>query len=98
MSARDKKYNDAMMACYIELYKQSTPSANFQELMDNATINERGQKEIPFNDHEIEEELFNNIINIVVKKYKFKNWEARALKNSVLLGCSPKFKRNEITD
>jgi hypothetical protein len=98
MKSRDKKYNDAVMTCYIELYKQSTPSADFQELMDNATINDRGQKEIPFNDYEIEEKLFDSVIDSVIKKYKFKNWEARGLKNSILLGCSPKFKRNEITN
>jgi hypothetical protein len=91
MSAREKKYNEAMMLCYTELYKQSTPSADFQELIDNATINESGQKEIPFLNYEIEEEVCDNIIDSVIKKYKFKNWEAKSFRTSIILGCSPKF-------
>jgi hypothetical protein len=91
MSAREKKYIEAAMLCYTELYKQSTPSANFQELMDNATINETGQKEIPFLNYEIEEEVCDRIIGSIIKKYKFKDWEAKGFRASIILGCSPKF-------
>jgi len=94
MNARDKKHNEAIMHCYTELYKNSEPAADFQQLMDNATINEWGQKEIPFRDHEIDEKLADQIIEETIKKYKIKNWYARSFKTSILLGCSPKYKKN----
>jgi hypothetical protein len=94
MTARDKKIHDALMECYTELYSSSTPSANFQELMDNATINERGQKEIPFMDYVIEEKTMSDIIAKVSKKYKFDRILTDRFRATVYLGCSPKTKRD----
>lgn len=88
-----KKFNDAMMECYVLLYQNSTPPADFQSLMDNAELNEFGQKEIDFMAYEIEEETFNNIVSDIVKKYKFKNYQKRSFEVSITLGCSPKFKK-----
>jgi len=52
-----KNIDKALMHCYRELYANATPSASFDELLKNATINDRGQKEIPFLDYEIEEDM-----------------------------------------
>lgn len=94
---KKKKYNkvdQALFDCYTELYENSTPSASFQELMDNATLNERGEKVIPFDDYLISEELFDEI----VKKHskQFKGSTKRAFSVEIHLGCSPKYKQNAI--
>jgi len=90
--SREQKENAAIMECYIDLYANSNPAADFIELMDNATLNERGQKVINFMDYEIEEVKYNEIVDSIIKKYKFKNYYAQMFRNTIMLGCSPKFK------
>lgn len=89
------KDDQAIMECYKLLYKESTPSADFEELVENAIINERGQKVIDFNSYEIDEDLYRSIVESIIKKYKFKNYKVQQFKNTIALGCSPKFKNNE---
>lgn len=88
-----KKIDDAMMHCYVELFANSTPEGNFNDMLKNAMINKFGQKEIPFMDYEIEEETFNTIVDDTIKKFKITGYYKMAFRNSILLGCSPKFKR-----
>lgn len=89
-----KDYSDSIMHCYRQLYAHATPPANFDKLVEEATINEHGQKVIPFMDHEIDEETMNSIIEDTMKAYKIKG---KILKNqfrtTIYLGCSPKTKR-----
>ena len=72
--SREQKNDAAIMDCYIELYKNSKPPADFKELMDNAPINEHGQKEIDFMSYEIEEERYDEIVNSIMNKYKYKGY------------------------
>ena len=88
------KEDKAIMECYNELFKNSDPSANFNDLLDNASINERGQKEIPFMDHSIEEDIYDNIVDTIIKKYKFSGMKKQQFKTTIALGCSPTFKKN----
>jgi hypothetical protein len=90
---QEEKNDKALMECYIELYANSTPSADFMELFNNAEINERGQKVIDYNSYEIDEDKFNNIVDSIIKKYKYKSFYKKAFMNTILLGCSPKFKK-----
>ena len=46
---------------YRDMFKASTPSGDWDELLKNATINERGEKEIPFMDYEIDKDEMENI-------------------------------------
>jgi hypothetical protein len=89
---RKTKEEMAMHECYKRLFAESTPSADFDVLVENATINESGQKEIPFLDYEIDGSRFQEIVDETIKKYKFKGWRARALSVGIHLGCSPKSK------
>ena len=91
-----KNWDKIILRTYKIIYRKSTPYANFKKLMDNATINEYGQKEIPFMDYEISEKVFNRVLNRVAwwngfrrNKYWFKKY-----RTTILLGCSPKFKTN----
>jgi len=86
------KEQEAIRECYRKLYKASTPSADFDELINKAPIDENGQKVIDFMAHEICEHEFSQIVDEVIKKYKIKTRRVTPFKNSIYLGCSPKFK------
>lgn len=92
-----KKEEELMLDCYRELFKKSTPSGDFDELVVNATINKEGEKEIPFKNYEIDDKLLHEIIDKHVKKIKPK-WKSLRLKNTILLGCSPISVFNKITE
>jgi hypothetical protein len=91
---KETKNDKAIMECYVELYKNSTPPADFNELMGTAEINEHGQKVIDFMAYEIDEKLYDEIVDGIIKKYKFVNYKKQQFKTTVALGCSPKFKKD----
>ena len=83
----------AVLECYRRLYKASTPSANFDELMAKAYVDEYGMKHIPYNDYEIEDEYMVQIIEDVIKEYKVKTkLRQQAFRVAIHLGASPKTK------
>ena len=88
-----KKTDEILLTCYQELYANSEPKADFNELMDKASINEFGQKVIDYMAYEIDENLFEEIIQGVFKKYKLNKHNKELFKRSIYLGCSPKFKK-----
>jgi len=89
-----KDYSDAILNCYRQLFAHATPPANFDKLVEEATINDRGQKEIPFMDYEIDEELMDSIIDDTMKTYKIKDKTIQdRFKRTIYLGCSPKSKQ-----
>jgi hypothetical protein len=90
------KLDQAMWHCYRQLFAHSTPPANFDELVANATENELGQKEIPYMNYEISEDQAVDIVEQTIKDFKIKNeFYAKAFRASIYLGCSPKFKRDD---
>jgi len=46
-------------------------------------------------DYEIEENIFNEILQTIIKEYKIKKYRQNSFQNTILLGCSPKFKKTE---
>jgi hypothetical protein len=94
--SRDKKKESLLLNIYRELYRESTPPADFDKLMDEATINELGQKTIDFMSYEIEDDKLYKIIedSLTVKScgMRLSKYEKRAIKNTIILGCSPKTK------
>lgn len=88
-----KKLELALFDCYRELFANSTPVGDFDKLVENATINERGQKEIPFNDYEISEDKFKEIIKEILAKHKVPKRLHKSFSVAIHLGCSPRFKR-----
>lgn len=77
---------------YIELYENSEPKADFNELMTNAEINEHGQKVIPYLDCEISASVMDSIIDSFVKRYKMSKHDRSSYEFNIYLGCSPKTK------
>lgn len=84
----------AILECYRRMFKASTPSGDFDELLARAEKNDIGEKVIPFMDYEIEENIFNEILQNIIKEYKIKKYRQNSFQNTILLGCSPKFKKN----
>lgn len=90
------KEDKAVHYCYCELFKNATPSADFEELLENAEINDFGQKEIPFNDYEIEEEKLDKIIEESIKKFNLKpKYKKQLFRNTIHLGCAPRTKKQK---
>jgi hypothetical protein len=93
---QDKKIETLMHNIYCELYANSTPYADFQKLIDTAELNDLGQKIIHFDDYEINEDLYDQIVNSHLKESRFPKWRKEAISRGILLGCSPKFKKGAI--
>jgi hypothetical protein len=89
------KITDALWDCYRELFANSTPKGDFDLLVENATTNERGQKEIPFDDYEICEERFQEIIEDSIKKHKVPKHLRQQFSVAIHLGCSPRFTKKD---
>ena len=87
-----KKIDDAMMDCYRELYKYSNPPADFNELVEDADINEFGQKIIPYNDYVIDRTVLDDIVYRTIIEHKIPKHLRVGFKNTIYLGCSPKSK------
>jgi len=90
---KTEKLKQKVLDIYTEMYAQATPPANFQDLMDNAEINERGQKVIPYNDYTLDAKIGDEIIR------KHCRWlrkrDKKAIEFEIYLGVSPKFKYAE---
>lgn len=85
---------ELVLEIYRELFAASTPPADFDELVKNATINKQGQREIPFMDHEIDEGEFHKILNDKLNKSRISKYKKQMVRNTIFLGCSPKFKQD----
>lgn len=88
---KQNKIDDALFDCYRELFANSTPKGDFDQLVENATINDRGQKEIPFDNYEISEARFQEIIVDTLKKHKVPKSLHKSFSVAIHLGCSPRF-------
>jgi len=82
----------ALLECYRRLFKQATPSADFDKLCEDATLDEQGRKIIPFLDYELEDDEFKEVLLKIIKEYKIKPHRRKAFEITILLGCSPKTK------
>jgi hypothetical protein len=77
------------------LYENSEPKGDFNKLIDQAEINERGEKVIPFNDYEIEGTKLDEIVNETIKKYKLDYRTEKSMRFNIYLGASPRSKREK---
>lgn len=86
----------AILHTYRELYANATPPANFSKLLDEAPLNEHGQKVIDFMAYEIEREVHDKIMDDAIKMFKIKHKILKnAFKFTIDLGCSPRIKKKE---
>jgi hypothetical protein len=89
-----KKLTDyeILLEIYRKVYAVSEPPADFDELVANAELNERGEKVIKFLEYECEHDVMQAILDEAIAKYKIKGQRAKAFQFSFWLGCSPKTK------
>ena len=92
---KKKSLKDIVFDIYRDLYKNSTPSADFDELLESAEIMEDGRKNIHYENYEIDGDLMDEIIEKHMKENKLKKDERTAVKINVYLGASPVTKRKE---
>lgn len=86
------KESKIVLDIYRRLYKAATPSVDFDELMANAPVNDRGQKEIDFMSYSLDETVFHEILEDEIKKHKrVPKWRKQMIRNTVCLGCSPRY-------
>ena len=74
---------------YRELYKNSTPSADFDLLYMTAKRNNQNQKVIDYMSYYISQKNFENIVDNILKKYRLRKRNKNIVKTSIYLGCSP---------
>lgn len=87
------KIEKALHECYKRLYAEAEPPADFDKLLEEAEINEQGQKVINFMDYSIDNDRLLEIIRDIIYEYKIVDkWSKQAFQNTVLLGVSPKSK------
>lgn len=91
-----KKEDKILLKIYQDLYKASTPSADFDELAANAPLNELGQKVIDFMAYEISEKEFNEILESNLKDVREPKYRKQMYRNTILLGASPRFKKESL--
>lgn len=91
------KLEKAYYSCMTKMYQASEPSANFQELLDNADINENGLKDIHYENYLIDRDVAVEIFDETVKEFKIPKHQITYLSRAVWLGASPKFKKNNET-
>lgn len=90
MSKSRKRLGEIVMEILAELYANSTPSVDFNELVENASIDKDGRKVIPFDDYEIDDTTMRNIVNYHCKKNRLTKYEKSFVSASVYLGPSPR--------
>lgn len=83
---------------YRDLYKEATPNADFDKLVEEAPINSMGEKDIYFMNHTISESKFDEILDKHLKGRRITKLKQLMIRNTVLLGCSPKFIKDEKAD
>lgn len=94
---KKKNWNKIIHETYELLFKASEPPADFNELLNNAVINEDGKKDIGFMNYEIDEDIMSDIMLKQSDKYKMSKLEQRSFSISIYLGCSPKSKYKKLT-
>jgi len=81
------KIDKAVLEIYRRLYKEATPSADFDKLMESGEVKEEGF----FNNYELSLDRQSEIINEVLNKFKIRKTIMRnGIRNGILLGASPK--------
>jgi hypothetical protein len=89
-----KNEEAAILACYRRLYKAYEPSADFDKLAEEATIDSKGRRVINYMSYEIDMATYEEIIKEVIKEFNIKpKHRAQAFKLTMMFGATPKFKK-----
>ena len=95
MGKRKKSPRDILFEIYRAAFAMSTPSADFDELVRTADVDEFGHKKIEYEKYVISEELYDEIVSSILGKYKLSDYDRKAIKEAAYLGCGPMFKYDD---
>lgn len=94
------KVDRVLLGIYRHLYKESTPSANFDLLVQRAEAtnsrDSQGRLEIPFDEYFLDKDRYEEIVDEHLKKSKLNTMEKKAVSFQAYLGCGPtSYKTND---
>lgn len=95
MAKKKKEPQDVLHDIYVELYAKSVPSADFDELVKNARIDEEGNKHIDYMAYVLDVETYKEIVDRHIKESKLSAIYKRALNIEAYLGCGPRTMNKE---
>ena len=89
---KEERNREIMHLLYKRAFAESEPPADFDELLEKAELNSRGEKVIPFMDHECDHEKLQEIFDTTMEEYKVPKDRIKDFSFNFWLGCSPKSK------
>lgn len=95
MKTKKDKDQEILHEMYRRAFAASNPPADFDELLENAELDEYGRKKIPFLDHECSQQKMEEIFDSVIEEYKVPKNKIKAFNFGFWLGCSPKTAKDE---
>ncbi len=87
---KETKEQKIIWKIYKEISTVATTPCDFDELINSA---EKDKKQIPYNDYKILEKDYIEILERNLKGQRLTKLKQQALRNSVAMGVSPKFKK-----
>lgn len=91
---RVERLKNLVLDTYRELYKNCTTPVDFDELVENATVDEEGKKVIPYDKYYIPKALYNEIVDRNMNKMRLTKQEKTSFRFEMYLGCGPTYVEN----
>lgn len=83
MFLNSQKIEEIFYQCYTDIYKLSTPSAVYDEIIKD--------EKFSYRDYHISSHIFDMIVNEQIARHKLKSYDAQKIKTSLYLGHAPIF-------
>jgi hypothetical protein len=92
---KETKEQKIIWQIYKEMYAVSTLPADFDGLINLVEKNEKGKRITPFDNYEILEKDYCEILERNLKGKRITKLKQQMIKNTVALGISPRFKKGK---
>jgi hypothetical protein len=86
---RRKRLQQLIEECYRELYREAEPSADFDQLLEQAPLDSMGRKVIDYESYYIPKEKFEEIAEKHKNKMKMYKFEESSYNLAIYLGATP---------
>ena len=97
----NEKLKEVLFEIYRDLYRYSTPSADFDKLVEEAPRDEHGRKVIDYDSYLLDEDVYDEIVRKHLDNTKgLTQRDKQVLKTEAYLGCGPRsvYKKREGTE
>lgn len=85
-----KKKEKIIERIFTELYAACTTPVDFEILKEESLKNEENITMIPFDDYEIKESIYDEIVERNIKSLRLSKWERQMISATIALGPSPR--------